>query len=387
MSATIFNENARVRIRNVVKRFEQMSRDNGSVRRPWPYDELGATLKFGKANGIITANTTVGVVHLWELNDAGTTMVDTTDDQEDVNFFWMHGDQDVSNGKEVIIGKFRGEWHVIHAECEDEPAAETPMAATALKTTTPDSPYAAIAGDLVLVDSSGGDFTVSLPTAPVVDNRVGVLKVVGLADNAVIVDTGSPSRPIVPLADVSFSSQTAALQAAFELGIWRWNGTQWHLENNAHTPALVQAYTVTAIVDIGATQVLQWSFVELFSGQTESVLLLETGTATDSRFNVQAALIADVELSFNIEHNLDGNNQNTQFNVTNVYNAASGPGVLLLGNINRPYADPRTIVVQEDADKKGVMSSRAGDTIEFFAEGTGTGNVDLISGTVFFIIG
>lgn len=69
--------------------------------------------KIGKADSDITYGS-YGTVSIWR-NGA-----DTTENIENVYLDWMHGDENVSAGKEVLIQYFADEdrWRIIGAECE-----------------------------------------------------------------------------------------------------------------------------------------------------------------------------------------------------------------------------------------------------------------------------
>lgn len=74
-------------------------------------------VKIGKADSAITADST-GTISIYEWD--GSTLSDTGDNIEDVRLDWMHGNEDISSGKEVLIMWFPAEkiWRIIGAECE-----------------------------------------------------------------------------------------------------------------------------------------------------------------------------------------------------------------------------------------------------------------------------
>lgn len=79
----------------------------------------GTNLKIGKADSTITAGST-GTVSVWQKN-ASTGTLEDTGDNVTVYLDWMHGSEDVSSGKQVLIARFSeygGIWRVIGAECE-----------------------------------------------------------------------------------------------------------------------------------------------------------------------------------------------------------------------------------------------------------------------------
>ena len=109
----VFNETARTRIADAVKWVERDNKGRQIVRRELLKETVASVpFEFGKANGVITAGTHTGSVNLWKLNDAGTAMESKGETQNDVVFKWMHGGQDISDGKEVIIAQLAGRWHV-----------------------------------------------------------------------------------------------------------------------------------------------------------------------------------------------------------------------------------------------------------------------------------
>ncbi len=74
----------------------------------------GVRLKIGKADADILKDTS-GTISIWNgdpLADSG--------DNETAHLDWMHGDEQVSAGKEVLIAWFADEskWRIIGAECE-----------------------------------------------------------------------------------------------------------------------------------------------------------------------------------------------------------------------------------------------------------------------------
>lgn len=82
-------------------------------------DSGGSALKIGKADSDITAGST-GTVSLWQKNPSTGTLEDTGDNVT-AYLDWMHGSEDVSSGKQVVIarfGEYGGIWRIIGAECE-----------------------------------------------------------------------------------------------------------------------------------------------------------------------------------------------------------------------------------------------------------------------------
>lgn len=74
-------------------------------------------VKIGKADAAITFDSS-GTVSIWKRNGSGT-LVDTTENVT-AHLDWMHGDENVSSGKEVLVAWFQDEgiWRIIGAECE-----------------------------------------------------------------------------------------------------------------------------------------------------------------------------------------------------------------------------------------------------------------------------
>lgn len=74
-------------------------------------------VKIGKADDDIAIDTS-GTVSVWKRDSTGT-LVDTTEDIT-AHLDWMHGDEKVSSGKEVLCTYFADEaiWRITGAECE-----------------------------------------------------------------------------------------------------------------------------------------------------------------------------------------------------------------------------------------------------------------------------
>lgn len=72
----------------------------------------GQLFKIGKTDSLITFGGN-GVVSIYRNG------IDTTEN-ETAKLDWMHGDEDISSGKEVLIMRFADEgiWRIIGAECE-----------------------------------------------------------------------------------------------------------------------------------------------------------------------------------------------------------------------------------------------------------------------------
>lgn len=79
---------------------------------------LGQVTKIGKADAAVTFDST-GTVSVWRTNGSGT-LVDTTENITGVELDWMHGDENISLGKEVMIQWFPDEalWRFTGSECE-----------------------------------------------------------------------------------------------------------------------------------------------------------------------------------------------------------------------------------------------------------------------------
>ena len=76
--------------------------------------DIGTVIKHAKADGAITFGSS-GTVSIWD----GSTLADTT---VNVTAYldWMHGSENISSGKELLIQWFpnRGKWQIIGADCE-----------------------------------------------------------------------------------------------------------------------------------------------------------------------------------------------------------------------------------------------------------------------------
>ena len=110
---------------------ELQSSPNGSARIIWVEAGLGrkkAVVEFpsvpqerifGKANGRIDVGTDSGSINVWEENAAGS-MVDAGRTLDNIRFKWLHDNQDISDGKELVVERVGDEYHVLHAQCEDD---------------------------------------------------------------------------------------------------------------------------------------------------------------------------------------------------------------------------------------------------------------------------
>lgn len=78
----------------------------------------GSTLRFAKTNEEIAADSS-GEITFWNENDPPT--VTSPAETATAYLHWMHGDQAVSSGKEVLVVQLQGLWHIIGAECEGDP--------------------------------------------------------------------------------------------------------------------------------------------------------------------------------------------------------------------------------------------------------------------------
>lgn len=102
---------------------------NGAATIVWKADGENTTVKayvalndathveyIGVAKGDILPDATDGVVTIWENG------VTTNWDLTGVHLDWMAGDEQVSNGKEVLVAWFPNEqiWRIVGAECEDK---------------------------------------------------------------------------------------------------------------------------------------------------------------------------------------------------------------------------------------------------------------------------
>ena len=89
--------------------------------------------------------------------------------------------------------------------------------------------YTAVAGDLVVVDASGGNVTITLPASPVANDRIGVFaQTVGAGTNTVIV--GRNSKNI----DGAAANRTFYIANSYEE--YQYDGTQWWVIEQKLTP-------------------------------------------------------------------------------------------------------------------------------------------------------
>jgi hypothetical protein len=79
----------------------------------------GGQIKFGKANGDIVPDTSVGSVIIWDSSVSPPVVSNPVEQIDDVVFDYI-SDQKISDGKEVAITKVAGlnQWRILWAECE-----------------------------------------------------------------------------------------------------------------------------------------------------------------------------------------------------------------------------------------------------------------------------
>ena len=239
---------------------------------------------------------------------------------------------------------------------------------TATKTTT----YQALAGEAVIVDASGGDFTVTAPAAPS-DGDVFAVKHIA-ATGIVTVDSGDAALIESQLASISAST------SVFTYGIgnyvqWQYNavGDVWLAVSIAKTVAWSEIWQGTAQTPMaGVAAPIIWTFAPAFVGQVSLIATHVGGTFTfNGEYDVRANFVDSL-----VTFNLDTNNADAEYSITPVF---SGAGIEIVPQFADAFAHARLGAFSRAIAGTGLVQVQSGDTLRWDASSSGTGasNVDL----------
>ncbi len=239
---------------------------------------------------------------------------------------------------------------------------------TETKTTT----YQALAGEAVVVDASGGDFTVTAPATPS-DGDIFAVKHVA-ATGLVTVDSGDAAFVESQLASI------AAGTAVLTYGIgnyvqWQYNavGDIWLAVSIAKTVPWSEVWQGTAQTPMaGVAAPIVWTFVPAFVGQVSLIASHVGGTFTfNGEYNVRANVVDSL-----VTFNLDTNNADAEYAITPVF---SGAGIEIVPQFADAFAHARAGAFSRSIAGTGLVQVQSGDTLRWDASSSGTGasNVDL----------
>lgn len=109
-----FDGRSRQRISRGIRKIERLNINARPKQKLWPTPD-GFAIKLGKTVSDIEPDQS-GSVTVWDGSDG--TPTETDEVIEDVQLDWMHGGEQVSQGKEVAIMLFGDTWRIMWAECE-----------------------------------------------------------------------------------------------------------------------------------------------------------------------------------------------------------------------------------------------------------------------------
>jgi len=160
-----------------------------------------------------------------------------------------------------------------------------------------DSPYQALAGETVLVSTVFGNVTVLTPVSPIQDMKFKIKKI-SVDEGLVIQDAGAGRTIETPL-NIASSAQTAFLVGgAGAIAEWQYQDSNatWLCTGASKVAAWIEAWDATAIVDVGTSSTIVWTFVPFFAGQTPLIATHSAGTFTyqsDGVFNISLDIVID----------------------------------------------------------------------------------------------
>ncbi len=239
---------------------------------------------------------------------------------------------------------------------------------TATQTTT----YQALAGEAVIVDASGGDFTVTAPAAPSDGDVFAVKHISGTG--VVTVDSGDALLIESQLASIAASTSVITYGIGNYVQ-WQYNaiGDVWLAVSVAKTVAWSEVWQGTAQTPMaGVAAPIVWTFVPAFVGQVSLIATHVGGTfAFSGDFDVRLNVVDSL-----VTFNLATNNSDAEYSITPVF---SGAGIDIAPQFEDAFAHARLGSFARSVAGTGMVQAASGDTLRWDASSSGTGasNVDL----------
>jgi len=233
--------------------------------------------------------------------------------------------------------------------------------------------YTAQVGELVLVDTTLGDVTITAPVNPENGDPFAVKKISD-DNNFVFVDGGVPDIE-TPL-DLEIVSGIAVLFGTGANAEWIYDdGLNLWLNLTANKiPPYVELWSGADIITLTGTQNIVFTFVPLFTGQTAQLLTHSAGVFTEQ---ITGSFVLNVASL--ITYNALANNVDAEISI----GFSVEPEISALRFYNS-FSTPRIGTFRNTAQAEGILSAVVGQTFSVNAiEEFATGNINEdITGTL-----
>jgi hypothetical protein len=221
-------------------------------------------------------------------------------------------------------------------------------------------------GDMMLVDATAANVTITAPAAPV-DGHSFMVKKVDTTNNFVLA-INNAGQQIESKIGKTLGTTGFLLFFENECVEFSYESTPtpaWYVSATAALQAWFELYQATPVADIPTTPTtVQWTHVPLFTGQTPELVSLAAGV-----FTTQFATDFDTEISLLWTFDISANNQDAHGRLDNTFTPA-GTGDMIFVPIENAFTSPRTGLFNTSNSTTGAVNAQlgvAGDQFSFVA--------------------
>ena len=250
-----------------------------------------------------------------------------------------------------------------------------------LSITSVDSPFQAHVDDFIIADSTTAKVRINTPLNAVLGDTFSVKKVNQVSINSLLVDAAASGVLVQDRITKDFQND-AVLISVGEVQEFIYNGTNWGIKNIALAGEYLEAWQATVILNVpSGGQIIQWTHVPLFTGQTTNLASHVAGVLTS---NIAAAI--SIRLSAIWEYQINSNNQDAKGLISDTI---VGGSLIPRIEIVSSFTSPRTGTFPFSQNTSGVWIPSIGDTLQFdaFSDVGQSGDTDLAEALLFLSVG